>query len=46
MLHYADRRSRDIDVFLKDAQALPLLSSRLNDRAAGLARDHVEASTS
>ena len=44
MLHYAHRTSRDIDVFLKDAQALPLLSPRLNDRAAGLARDHVEAS--
>src|SRR5438128_2145859 len=44
MLHCAHRMSRAIDVFLKDAQALPLLSPRLNDRAAGLARDHVEAS--
>ena len=27
-LHYAHRESRDIDIFLHDAQALPHLSSR------------------
>jgi hypothetical protein len=44
MLHYAHRTSRDIDVFLKDPQALTFLSPRLSERAAAVARDHVEAS--
>jgi hypothetical protein len=45
MLHYEHRTSRDIDVFLKDAQLLPYLSPRLNDRAAALAADYVEGSS-
>jgi hypothetical protein len=45
MLHYAHRTSRDVDVFFKDAQLLPYLSPRLNDRAAALASDYVEASS-
>lgn len=44
MLHYHHRTSRDIDVFLKDPQLLTALSPRLNERAANLARDYVEAS--
>lgn len=45
MLHYEHRTSRDIDVFLRDPQLLPHLSPRLNDRAATLASDYVEASS-
>lgn len=37
MLHYVHRTSRDIDFFLKDAQLLPSLSPRLNQRPAALA---------
>lgn len=43
MFHYAHRTSRDIDVFLKDPQLLPYLSPRLNEHAAALTRDYVEA---
>lgn len=45
MLHYAHRSSRDIDIFLKDPQLLTLLSPRLNQVAASIARDYVEASS-
>jgi hypothetical protein len=44
MLHYEHRISRDIDIFLRDPQLLTRLTPRLNDRAASLSRDYVEAS--
>jgi hypothetical protein len=44
MLYYRHRTSRDIDVFLKDPQTLTLLTPRLNERAAEIALDYVEAS--
>lgn len=44
MLHYRHRTSRDIDIFLRDAQLLTLLTPRLNQDAASIARDYVEAS--
>lgn len=45
MLHYAHRTSRDVDIFLRDPQLLPHLSPRLNDQAAAVASDYVEASS-
>lgn len=44
-LRYGHRESRDIDIFLHDAQLLPRLSPRLNEAAAAVAGDYVEAST-
>jgi hypothetical protein len=44
MFHYRHRTSRDIDIFLHDAQVLTLLTPRLNDRAAEMVDDYVEAS--
>jgi hypothetical protein len=44
MFHYWHRTSRDIDIFLHDAQLLTLLTPRLNDRAADMVNDYVEAS--
>jgi hypothetical protein len=44
MLRYQHRRSRDIDLFLRDPQYLPALSPRLNDTTARLTDQYVEAS--
>lgn len=44
MVELAHRRSRDIDIFLDDAQLLTLLTPRRNDRVALLAGDYVESS--
>ncbi len=45
MLHYEHRMSKDIDIFIRDAQYLTFLSPRLNDRVAALSEDYDEQST-
>lgn len=42
--YFRHRESRDIDVFLTDAQYLPLLSPRLNRTTQDMATDYVESS--
>jgi hypothetical protein len=42
MLRYRHRRSKDIDIFLPDAQFIAGFSPRLNDAARSLTEDHVE----
>lgn len=46
MLRYGHRLSRDVDIFLHDAQPLTALSPRLNEAVAALAGSYVEASSS
>ena len=46
ILRYDHRLTNDVDVFLKDPQALPALSPRLNDRTMHLASDYEEGSSS
>ncbi|MGO9740851.1 MAG: nucleotidyl transferase AbiEii/AbiGii toxin family protein [Roseiarcus sp.] len=46
MMRYRHRLSKDIDLFMHDAQWLGLLTPRLNDRAAALARDYSEQANS
>jgi hypothetical protein len=43
MLRYEHRLSRDVDIFLRDAQALTALSPRLNRQSAELSDDYVES---
>ncbi len=44
MLRYGHRASRDVDLFLRDPQLLACLSPRVNEAAATLCQDYVEAS--
>jgi hypothetical protein len=46
MLRYRHRLSRDIDIFLHDAQWLTLLTPRLNDAVAARVRDYSEQANS
>ncbi len=46
MMRYRHRLSKDIDLFMHDAQWLGLLTPRLNDRAAALTRDYSEQANS
>ena len=46
MMHMHHRLSRDIDLFLHDAQWLARLTPRLNDRVAGMVRDYSEQANS
>jgi hypothetical protein len=46
MLRHAHRRSRDIDLFLHDAQIVAALSPRLNATAAGIAASYEESASS
>ncbi len=46
MMRMHHRLSRDIDLFLQDAQWLGRLTPRLNDRVAALARDYSEQANS
>lgn len=44
MLFYGHRRSRDIDIFLRDPPYLTALSPRLNDHTESLTGRYVEQS--
>jgi hypothetical protein len=46
MMRMRHRLSRDIDLFLHDAQWLARLTPRLNDRVAGMVRDYSEQANS
>jgi hypothetical protein len=46
MMRLHHRLSKDVDVFLHDAQWLPYLTPRLNDRVAGMVRDYSEQANS
>ena len=46
MMRLRHRLSKDIDLFLHDAQWLGLLTPRLNDRAAAIVADYVEQASS
>ena len=46
MMRMRHRLSRDIDIFLHDAQWLPRLTPRLNDRVAEIVRDYSEQANS
>jgi hypothetical protein len=46
MMRMRHRLSRDIDLFLHDAQWLAQLTPRLNDRIAGMVRDYSEQANS
>jgi hypothetical protein len=46
MIRHGHRLSRDIDLFLTDAQFLPCLSPRLSDALEGRVRDYLEESAS
>ncbi|WAM36940.1 nucleotidyl transferase AbiEii/AbiGii toxin family protein [Caldicellulosiruptor acetigenus] len=43
-LYFQHRESKDIDIFLTDAQYLPFLSPRLNKAAKKIVNDYTEAS--
>jgi len=45
MLRHRHRLSRDVDIFLHDAQVLPALSPRLNPEAERLTADYSESAT-
>jgi len=42
MMRYHHRLSKDVDLFLHDAQWLAYLTPRLNDHVATMARDYTE----
>ncbi len=46
MMRYRHRLSKDIDLFLHDAQWIAYLTPRLNDRVAAMTRDYSEQANS